>query len=88
MVVSHFCVTVILRHAAVWYAALAGRNLAFSAKRPNIRVFDQDGHIVSLEKLRRLADKEGVQSKPAALDHAPKLIAGNKRGLIVVSLTS
>jgi hypothetical protein len=30
-----------------------------SAKRPNVRIFDQDGHIVSPEKLRRLADEEG-----------------------------
>jgi hypothetical protein len=34
-----------------------------SEKRPNVRVFDQDGHIVSSETLRRLADEEGVQSK-------------------------
>ena len=32
VVVSHFCVTVLLRHAEVLYAALAGRNLAFSAR--------------------------------------------------------
>ena len=29
-----------------------------SAKRPNVRIFDQDGHIMSLEKLRRLAGEE------------------------------
>jgi hypothetical protein len=34
-----------------------------SAKRPNIRIFDQDGHILSLEKLRRLADEEGVENR-------------------------
>jgi hypothetical protein len=34
-----------------------------SAKRPNVRIFDQDGHILSLEKLRRLADEEGVENR-------------------------
>ena len=29
-----------------------------SLKRPSIRIFDADGHRVSLEKLRRLADEE------------------------------
>jgi hypothetical protein len=28
--VSHFCVTMVLRHAAILYVALAGRNLAIS----------------------------------------------------------
>jgi hypothetical protein len=32
-----------------------------SAKRPNVRILDQDGHLVSLEKLHCLADKEGVE---------------------------
>jgi hypothetical protein len=31
-----------------------------SFKRPAIRIFDADGHSVSLEKLRRLADGEAV----------------------------
>ena len=28
-----------------------------SAKRPNVRIFDCDGHIMSLEKLRGLAEE-------------------------------
>jgi hypothetical protein len=32
-----------------------------SFKRPAIRVFDADGHSVSLEKLRRLAVQEAVR---------------------------
>jgi hypothetical protein len=31
-----------------------------SLKRPGIRIFDPDGHRVSLEKLRRLADEEVI----------------------------
>jgi hypothetical protein len=34
-----------------------------SFKRPAIRVFDADGHRVSLEKLRRLADGEGSKAR-------------------------
>ena len=30
-----------------------------SIRRPNVRVFDQDGHRVDLNKQRRLADQEG-----------------------------
>jgi hypothetical protein len=32
-----------------------------SFRRPNIRVFDQDGRTVDLTKLRRLADAESVK---------------------------
>ena len=32
-----------------------------STRRPNIRIFDQDGHLVDLTKLRRLADAESVK---------------------------
>jgi hypothetical protein len=32
-------------------------------KRPNIKVFDADGHSVSLEKLRRLADEEVLKMR-------------------------
>ena len=32
-----------------------------SFRRPNIRVFDQDGRPVDLTKLRRLADAESVK---------------------------
>jgi hypothetical protein len=32
-----------------------------SARRPNVRIFDQDGHPVDLTKLRRLADAESVR---------------------------
>jgi hypothetical protein len=32
-----------------------------SFRRPNIRVFDQDGRTVDLTKLRRLADAETVK---------------------------
>ena len=34
-----------------------------SLRRPAIRVFDADGHLVSLEKLRRLADEEGSKAR-------------------------
>jgi hypothetical protein len=34
-----------------------------SFKRPGIRIFDVDGHHVSLEKLRRLADQEGSKAR-------------------------
>jgi hypothetical protein len=33
-----------------------------STRRPNIRIFDQDGHPVDLTKLRRLADAESVKT--------------------------
>jgi hypothetical protein len=33
-----------------------------STRRPNVRVFDQDGHTVSLTKLHRLADAESVKT--------------------------
>jgi hypothetical protein len=33
-----------------------------STRRPNVRIFDQDGHAVSLTKLRRLADEESVKT--------------------------
>jgi hypothetical protein len=29
-----------------------------STRRPNVHVFNEDGHAVSLEKLRRMADEE------------------------------
>ena len=34
-----------------------------SLKRPSIRIFDADGHRVSLEKLRRLADEEVLRPR-------------------------
>jgi hypothetical protein len=33
-----------------------------STGRPNVRVFDQDGQVVSLTKLRRLANEESVRA--------------------------
>jgi hypothetical protein len=32
-----------------------------STRRPNVRIFDQDGQSVSLQKLRRLSDAESVK---------------------------
>jgi hypothetical protein len=34
-----------------------------STRRPNVRVFDQDGHPLDLNKLRRLADEETLRMK-------------------------
>jgi hypothetical protein len=34
-------------------------------KRSNIRIFNDDGGSVSLEKLRRLADEESMQPRKA-----------------------
>ena len=34
-----------------------------SLKRPAIRIFDADGYNVSLEKLRRLADREATKAR-------------------------
>ena len=42
-----------------------------SAKRPNVRILDQDGHLVSLEKLHRLTDEEGVERQRTKGDAAP-----------------
>jgi hypothetical protein len=36
-----------------------------SIRRPNVRVFDQDGHAVDLNKLRRLADEEILKARSA-----------------------
>jgi len=33
-----------------------------STTRPSVRIFDQDGQIVSLTKLHRLADEESVKA--------------------------
>jgi hypothetical protein len=33
-----------------------------STRRPSVRIFEQDGQIVSLTKLRRLADEESVKT--------------------------
>jgi hypothetical protein len=33
-----------------------------SARRPNVRVLDQDGRTVELNKLRRLAEEEALKS--------------------------
>ena len=33
-----------------------------STRRPSVRIFDQDGQIVTLTKLRRLADEESVKT--------------------------
>jgi hypothetical protein len=33
-----------------------------STRRPSIRIFDQDGQVVSLTKLRRVADEESVKT--------------------------
>jgi hypothetical protein len=37
-----------------------------SARRPNVRVFDQDGRTVDLNKLRRLADEEALKGRSSA----------------------
>jgi hypothetical protein len=34
-----------------------------SMRRPNVRVFDQDGHPVDLTKLRRFADAESAMTR-------------------------
>jgi hypothetical protein len=34
-----------------------------STRRPNVRIFDEDGHPVDLNKLRRLLDEEIVRTK-------------------------
>jgi hypothetical protein len=34
-----------------------------SLRRPSVRIFDQDGHTLSLQKLRRLADEESVKAR-------------------------
>jgi hypothetical protein len=34
-----------------------------AARRPNVRVFDQNGHTLDLNKLRRLADEEALKGR-------------------------
>jgi hypothetical protein len=45
--------------------ALAHVLRLISLKRSNIRIFNDDGGSVSLEKLRRLADEESMQPRKA-----------------------